>query len=65
MAENDEPCPHCDDSGYVELVSGGIWTGANITSRLEICDCICGDDVRRERQGIPFAPTPKETDHAD
>jgi hypothetical protein len=41
------PCPHCDDSGYVEFASGGIWTGENIRTRHEICDCICGDDVRR------------------
>jgi hypothetical protein len=43
-----EPCPLCDDSGCVEISSGGIWTGEAVHSRYEICDCPCGDDVRRE-----------------
>jgi hypothetical protein len=41
-------CDKCDDSGYVELISGGIWTGENIRTRHEVCGCPCGDDVRRE-----------------
>lgn len=47
-----ENCPDCDDSGWVETVSGGLWEG-NGRSRLTICDCICGDDVRRERATRP------------
>lgn len=43
-----EPCPTCDDSGWAEFCSGGIWTGERITTRQEPCTCICGDDVRRE-----------------
>jgi hypothetical protein len=42
-------CVKCDDSGYVEIVRGGFWTGENMSFRQEICDCPCGDDVRRER----------------
>jgi hypothetical protein len=44
-----EPCERCDDSGYVETFHGGIWTGQSVRSSLAICDCICGEDVRRER----------------
>jgi len=48
VADDDwTPCPKCDDSGFQEFVSGGIWTGEHITRRLEVCDCLCGDDVRR------------------
>jgi hypothetical protein len=41
-------CPKCDDSGYIEHYSGGFWTGENMRFRQEVCDCPCGDDVRRE-----------------
>ena len=49
-----ETCPKCDDSGFIETYSGGIWTGENITTKLSFCDCICGDDARREH--TPKAP---------
>ncbi len=45
---DDGPCPDCDDSGWKEFYSGGIWTGENISVRQEPCTCACGDDVRRE-----------------
>jgi hypothetical protein len=41
------PCELCDDSGYVERFSG-VW-GRTPRSSFSICDCPCGDDVRRER----------------
>lgn len=44
-----EPCASCDDSGYVETFKGGIWTGEGVSSRLDVCACPCGDDVRREQ----------------
>lgn len=39
-------CDLCGDSGYRELASGGIWTGENITTRREFCDCPRGQDAR-------------------
>lgn len=45
----DDPCPHCDDSGFAEISHGGIWTGENVWVSYAICDCECGQDVRRER----------------
>ena len=53
-----EPCPLCDDSGYQEFVSGGIWTGENITARREFCDCACGQDARDQIAGVGFRTTP-------
>jgi hypothetical protein len=47
----EESCRDCDDSGWQEFASGGIWTGENIIVRREPCHCICGDDVRRELAG--------------
>jgi hypothetical protein len=44
----DDPCPKCDDSGFIETVRGGFWTGESMTTIHTVCDCICGDDVRRE-----------------
>lgn len=44
----DEPCPKCDDSGFVEYSSGGIWTGENVTTRQEFCDCLCGQHAAIE-----------------
>jgi hypothetical protein len=49
-----ETCPLCDDSGYQEFVSGGIWTGENITTRREFCDCACGQDARDQTDGVGF-----------
>jgi len=46
---NEEPCERCDDSGYAETIKGGFWTGEGLVSSMTICDCPCGDDVRRER----------------
>lgn len=43
------PCPKCGDSGYEETYHGGIWTGENVSISYSICDCACGDDVRREK----------------
>ncbi|KQX18371.1 MULTISPECIES: hypothetical protein [unclassified Sphingomonas] len=48
-----DSCEKCDDSGYIESVGGGIWTGENVTTTRSICDCACGDDVRRELAGHP------------
>lgn len=45
----DGPCTKCDDSGYIETCHGGFWTGEGMSSSMSICDCICGEDVRRER----------------
>lgn len=47
-----EACTKCDDSGFVELASGGIWTGENITTRREYCDCACGQDARDQADGV-------------
>lgn len=47
-------CDDCWDSGYIESYGGGIWTGEGVTVKREICHCLCGDDVRRERDGIPI-----------
>lgn len=44
-------CERCEDTGYYERTSGGVWTGESLKSRLEICDCACGDDIRREATG--------------
>ncbi|MET0439156.1 MAG: hypothetical protein ABW043_16855 [Devosia sp.] len=52
----EEPCQKCDDSGWQEFASGGIWTGENISVRREPCDCICGDDVRREQAALSPSP---------
>lgn len=49
-ARNDE-CPKCWDTGYQEFIGGGIWTGENVTSRRELCDCPCGDDARDQENG--------------
>jgi hypothetical protein len=48
IAADDEPCPKCGDSGWEEIVRGGFWTGESMTTTYTVCDCICGDDVRRE-----------------
>ena len=61
MSENDEPCERCDDSGWVEHYSGGVWIAGPMKRHMEICDCVCGQDVRRELAAA--APTP-EVDHA-
>jgi hypothetical protein len=45
---DDEPCPKCGDSGFDEIVRGGYWTGEVVWTEQRICDCPCGDDVRRE-----------------
>jgi hypothetical protein len=55
---SDDTCPHCDDSGFQEFASGGIWTGEGVRVRYEICGCICGDDVRRELAEIASDPPP-------
>jgi len=47
-----ETCPNCGNSGYIETVRGGFWTGENMRSSLAICDCPCGNDVRRERAAL-------------
>jgi hypothetical protein len=44
------PCPLCGDSGYAETYHGGVWTGEGVFSTYDICDCSCGDDVRREQR---------------
>lgn len=52
-------CPLCDDSGFAETYHGGIWTGENVSSSQSICDCPCGEDVRRElasRHAQPPSP---------
>lgn len=46
-----EECDKCQDSGYIETVSGGIWTGENVSTRRELCDCHCGDDARDQENG--------------
>jgi hypothetical protein len=50
MVEAQE-CDLCGDSGYIETVSGGIWTGKNITTARIFCDCACGDDARDQENG--------------
>lgn len=56
-------CEKCGDSGYVEFTSGGFWTGENMSSRQELCDCACGDDARDQenRTGLhaPMTPAPE------
>lgn len=40
-------CDECHDSGYIELVSGGLWDGIG-SRRLVYCKCLCGADARRQ-----------------
>ena len=54
----DGPCRECDDSGFVETFHGGFWTGHAMRTTYAICDCACGDDVRRERAATPPSPSP-------
>ena len=49
---DDGACSKCDDSGYQEFASGGIWTGEHITVRREFCDCACGQDARDQQAGV-------------
>ena len=46
---DEPPCGRCDDSGYIEISNGGHWTGEGMSFRQEVCDCLCGRDVLRER----------------
>jgi len=44
----DDPCPRCDDSGYVETYHGGVWLAGSMRTSMAFCDCICGVDAREE-----------------
>ncbi len=65
-APGGDECRKCDDSGYITTISGGIWTGEGVSESHTICDCACGDDVRREQAGIApptdRTPTPGDDD---
>lgn len=55
--KGEEGCPKCWDTGYVEMVGGGIWTGKNITTSRTLCDCPCGDDARDQENGVGMHAT--------
>jgi hypothetical protein len=46
-----DECERCHDSGFVEMSSGGHWTGENIATSHNYCDCDCGQDARDQDNG--------------